>query len=87
MWENSGDKKVFNGHVFTCMRVVSEKREAERLAGLIRDGDRKKGIPGRLARVTLRSKKYYPKEPAGSYFAGHGGFTVTTYCVWQGPKR
>lgn len=78
MWENSGDKKVFNGRIFECVRVVSDKAEADRLAGKIRDA-------GHLARATLRSKRNVPKETG--YWAGHGGFTVTTYCVWRGPKK
>lgn len=77
---DSGDKTVFGGRVFTCMRVVAERAEADRLAGKIRDD-------GFLARVTQRTKRYIPKEPTGSYFQGHGGFTVSTYCVWKGPRR
>jgi len=80
MYEEHGDIKFFGNHRFTMMSITAGKKSADEKAESIRKD-------GFLARVTIRSKRHVSKEPSGSYFAGHGGFTVTTYCVWKGPKK
>jgi hypothetical protein len=77
---NHGDTKLFGNHRFTMVSIVGDKKGAEAKAENIRK-------EGYLARITVRSKRHVPKEPSGSYFGGHGGFTVTTYCVWKGAKK
>lgn len=80
MYEEHGDIKFFGNHRFIMMNITAGKKSADEKAETIRKD-------GFLARVTVRSKRHVPKEPSGSYFSGHGGFTVTTYCVWKGPKK
>jgi hypothetical protein len=82
MYENSGDIKTIDEHKYTCMRVVADKKDAEKIAKGLRD-------EGYRSRVTVRSKRHIPKEPAGSYFPTPPHFygDIITYCVWKGSKK
>ena len=76
---NSGDITEFGDRKYKCVRVIADtKKRANELAEEIRE-------KGHYARVTQRTKRYVPKETG--YFAGSGGFTVETFCIWEGPKR